>query len=155
LCERDRTEFAAQFAHLERAPDFLAALSAIAQHYFVDRPPHKLLFVVEMGIEATRNPKVAEIHGNVDRYCRGCFESLFRRLQAEGRIAPRHGIPTLVSLFNVMGDGMFWRRAVHPDIDTDQILPAMTELLGWLINPVEPALPYAQTAIAPDAEVTT
>ncbi|WP_045835038.1 TetR/AcrR family transcriptional regulator [Hyphomicrobium sp. 99] len=137
LCERDRAEFAERFAALAAAPDFLEALSAIGQHYFINEGPEKQRFVVEMGIEATRNPRIAEIFMSVDKFCSDNFEALFRRLQEEGRIAPRADIQTLVSVFNVVGDGMFWRRAIYPDADMAAMLPVVVDLIGSLLNPVK------------------
>jgi len=137
LCERDRAEFAERFAKLAIAPDFLEALAAIGEHYFIDESAEKQRFVVEMGIEATRNPRIAEIFMGVDQYCSDSFEALFRRLQDEGRIAPRTDIPTLVKVFNVFGDGMFWRRAIDPSADVRSILPVLIELIGMLLNPTE------------------
>ncbi|SFV36905.1 TetR/AcrR family transcriptional regulator [Hyphomicrobium facile] len=138
LCERDRAEFAERFASLATAPDFLEALNAIGQHYFIDEGAEKQRFVIEMGIEATRNPRIAEIFMSVDQFCSDNFEALFRRLQEEGRIAPRTDIQTLVKVFNVIGDGMFWRRAIHPTADMRAVLPVMIDLIGTLLNPVEP-----------------
>lgn len=135
LCERDRAEFAERFAVLAAAPDFFAALQAIGERYFVEEPAHKRLFVVEMGVESTRNPRIAEIYRSVDRFCQDCFASLFQRLKDEGRIAPTVDIPTLTAVFNVMGEGLFWRRAVHPDFDARNVLPAMSALLAGMMNP--------------------
>lgn len=137
LCERDRAEFAERFASLATAPDFLEALAAIGQHYFIDEGAEKQRFVVEMGIEATRNPRIAEIFMSVDKFCSDSFEALFRRLQEEGRIAPRTDIPMLVKVFNIVGDGMFWRRAIDPTADMGAVLPVMIDLIGTLLNPVE------------------
>ncbi|MBY0561203.1 TetR/AcrR family transcriptional regulator [Hyphomicrobium sp.] len=138
LCERDRAEFAERFASLATAPDFLEALNAIGQHYFIDEGAEKQRFVIEMGIEATRNPRIAEIFLSVDKFCSDSFEALFCRLQEEGRIAPRTDVQTLVKVFNVIGDGMFWRRAIHPTADMRAVLPVMIDLIGTLLNPVEP-----------------
>ena len=137
LCERDRAEFAERFAMLAAAPDFLEALAAIGEHYFVDEPPEKQRFVVEMGVESTRNPRIAEIFMSVDKYCCDSFESLFQRLKDEGRIAPRIDIATLAKVFNVIGDGMFWRRAIEPGFNARAVLPVLTELIGTLLNPVD------------------
>lgn len=42
----------------------------------------------------------------------------------------------------MIGDGMFWRRTIEPDINVRAILPVLVELVGSLLNPVEPvALP--------------
>jgi AcrR family transcriptional regulator len=135
LCERDRAEFAERFAELEQAHDFFAALAAIGQYYFVEESPEKRLFVVEMGVESTRNDRVAEIYRSVDRYCQDRFAALFTRLQTEGRIAPQVDIATLTSVFNIIGEGLFWRRAVHPDFDAAKVLPTVTLLLQMLMNP--------------------
>jgi AcrR family transcriptional regulator len=139
LCERDRAEFAERFAGLATAPDFLEALSAIGEHYFVDESPEKQRFVVEMGVESTRNPRIAEIFMSVDKYCSDSFEALFRRLKDEGRIAPRVDIPTLVQVFNIFGDGMFWRRAIEPRADMRAVLPIIVDVIGTLLNPTETA----------------
>ena len=142
LCERDRAEFAERFANLASAPDFLEALTAIGEHYFVEEPAEKQRFVVEMGVESTRNPRIAEIFMSVDKYCCDSFQTLFQRLKDEGRIAPTIDIPTLAKVFNVIGDGMFWRRAIEPGFNARAVLPVLTELIGTLLNPVE-TLPRA------------
>ena len=139
LCERDRAEFAERFAHLASAPNFLDALAAIGEHYFVDESPDKQRFVVEMGVESTRNPRIADIFMSVDKYCSDSFEALFRRLKDEGRIAPRVDIPTLAKVFNVLGDGMFWRRAIEPNAEMRAVLPVLIDLIGTLLNPTERA----------------
>src|SRR4029078_9233563 len=61
LCERDRAEVVERFAHLSSAPNFLDALAAIGEHYFVDESPDKQRFVVEIGVELTGNPRIADI----------------------------------------------------------------------------------------------
>ena len=145
LCERDRAEFAERFAGLASAPDFLQALSAIGEHYFVDESPEKQRFVVEMGIESTRNPRIAEIFLSVDKFCSDSFATLFQRLADEGRIAPRVDIATLVKVFNILGDGMFWRRAVEPKFNMRDVLPVVVELVGSLMGPVEMAAQASTT----------
>jgi TetR/AcrR family transcriptional regulator, repressor for uid operon len=137
LCERDRAEFAERFSQLASAPDFLEALQAIGEYYFVEMPPDRQRFVVEMGVESTRNPRIAEIFMSVDKFCCDSFQALFQRLKDEGRIAPRVDIPTLAKVFNVMGDGMFWRRAVEPGFNARSVLPVITELVGIMLNPVD------------------
>ncbi|MBX9683539.1 MAG: TetR/AcrR family transcriptional regulator [Hyphomicrobium sp.] len=146
LCERDRAEFAEKLATLATAPDFIKALNAIGEHYFIEEGAEKQRFVVEMGVESTRNPRVAEIFLSVDRFCNESFEKLFQRLKTEGRIAPSVDIPTLAKVFTVIGDGMFWRRAIEPTFDARSVLPVLTELFGTLLKPTE--LPDAAPASA-------
>lgn len=135
LCERDRAEFAERFANLATAPDFISALRSIAEQYFVDEPSEKRLFVVEMGVESTRNPRVSEIYCSVDRFCQDNFATLFQRLKDEGRIAPKLTVPELTAIFNLIGEGLFWRRAVHPDFDASKVLPALSEVFEFLLAP--------------------
>ena len=136
LCERDRADFADRFAKLAAAPDFLEALRGIGEHYFVEELPHKRRFCIEMGIESTRNPRIAAIFNAVDRFCADSFQSLFQRLKDEGRIAPLLDIPDLSRVFHVIGEGMFWRRAVHPDFDAKATLPSLLVVLTAMLNPV-------------------
>ena len=152
LCERDRAELAQRLEKLAHAPDFLKALEAIGETYFVEDPIEKQRFVIEMGIESTRNPRVAEIFLSVDNFCRSSFQALFQRLKDEGRIAPKIDIATLAEVFHVIGDGLFWRRAIMPGYDARPVLPAVIEIIGGLINPQE--LPSVSRQSVPSHNVT-
>lgn len=145
IVERDRAEFASRFASLAEAPDFLDALRAIGEQYFVEEPDHKQLMRVEIGIEARRNPKIGEIFTTVDGFCRQSFLSLFERLKRDGRIAPELDIAALINVLMVLGDGMAWRRAVSPGFDIKAVLPAVTAVIGGLLNPAAPAVTTTTT----------
>jgi AcrR family transcriptional regulator len=147
IAERDRAEFAERLATLSDAPDFLEALKALGEHYFINEPAYKRRMCIEIGLESTRNPRVGEIFQEVDRFVEAGFEQLFARLEAEGRIAPELDIPTVAKLFLLIGDGLFWRRATDPDFDGQAMVPPTLKLLGKLLNPVSPA----KAAEAPDA----
>lgn len=139
LVERDRAEFAQRFADMAAAPDFFQALEDLSQHYFFDDPVEKRLVAIDMGLESTRNPRVAETYRSVDCFCRESFESLFLRLKSEGRIAPEADIATIARVFQVMGDGLFWRRAIDPEFDASAVLPVMIGLVSKMLNPIVPA----------------
>ncbi len=136
IAERDRAEFAGRFEGLARAPDVIAALSQMAEQYFIDEPAHKRLMCIEIGLEATRNAKVGEIYRSVDTFVHGSFQALFQRLADEGRIAPDLDIPTLANVFQTIGDGLFWRRATDPAFDAKAVLPAVLAVIRRLLNPV-------------------
>jgi TetR/AcrR family transcriptional repressor of uid operon len=138
IAERDRGEFADRFAELSTAPDFMKALSELGRHYFDEDPAYKRTMCVEIGLESTRNPKVGEIYHSVDQHVQDSFETLFTRLAAEGRIAPDFDIPTLARLFSLIGDGLFWHRAVDPDFDAKTMVPATMKLIAKLLNPIAP-----------------
>jgi len=137
IAERDRAQFQSRFANLADAPDFLEALSILGEQYFVEEPSERRLMCIEIGVEATRNEKVAEIYHSVDKFVLQSFEILFARLKEEGRIAPDEDIPTLAKLFALIGDGMVWRRAVDPNFDAGALLPAVTRLVNLMIKPTE------------------
>lgn len=139
LAERDRGEFQERLAPINQAADVLQALRALGEQYFVEEPAHKRLMCIELGVESTRNEKVGEIYRSVDRYVHDSFRTLFERLHKEGRIAPDLDIATLARLFALIGDGLMWRRAIDPDFKPDQLLPAVTALVGSLLNPITPA----------------
>lgn len=151
LCERDRAEFAEKLETLKGASDFLAALNGIAESYFHEQPAHKRLMAVEMGVEATRNPRIEAICRPVDRFVYEGFLALFQRLKDEGRIAPALDIPSVAQVFKVLGDGLFWRRAVDPDFDARAVLPGLMTTLQGLLNPV----PMVEIPISPAAGPTS
>lgn len=135
LAERDRSEFQDRFAPIAESTDILNALRAIGEQYFVEEPAHKRLMCVEIGVESTRNDKVGEIYRSVDRHVHNSFRELFERLEREGRIAPTFDAQTLAHLLTVIGDGMMWRRAIDPDFQPEKLMPAITALIGSLLNP--------------------
>lgn len=137
LCERNRTEFAESFAQLGAAPNFFEALQQLGDKYFAEEPPHKRLMCIEIGLESTRNPRVAEIYRSVDTFVNDSFQTLFQRLKDEGRINPVLEIPALVQVFATIGDGLFWRRAVDPAFDPKTALPVVLGVLGSLMRPVQ------------------
>jgi TetR/AcrR family transcriptional regulator, repressor for uid operon len=137
ISERDRTKLAGQLAELAKAPDLMAALARLGEHYTVDEPQYKSVLCIEIGCEATRNPVVGEIFRSVDNFCLESFKQLFARAHAEGKIAPALDTATLAQIIAVIGDGLFWRRAVDPNFDAAKLIPAITDLVRTLINPVE------------------
>jgi AcrR family transcriptional regulator len=143
ISERSRAELTERLAVLAGAPDFLEALRMLGEQYFIDEPAHKRLMCVEIGVEATRNRRVGEIFKDTDTFVSDSFQSLFRRLKQEGRIDPELEIETLAKVFLIVGDGMFWRRAVDPAFDPKSVMPAIAAILAGLMRPVQRAAdPY-------------
>ena len=135
ISERDRGQFAERMEALARAPDVLKALSALGEQYFVEEPAHKRRMCVEIGIESTRNAKVGEIYRGVDTFVRRSFRELFQRMKDEGRIAADADVDTLATVLMLVGDGMFWRRAVDPEFDAKATMPAVMAVLSSLMKP--------------------
>jgi len=135
IAERDRAKFQADLARLADAPDLVAALGRLGEHYTVEEPHHKQVLCIEIGAEATRNPAVSEIYRNTDRDVRDGLAQLFARAAAAGRIAPQADPATLALVVGVLGDGLFWRRAIDPAFDVRAVMPAIQTLLALMLNP--------------------
>ena len=151
LCERDRSKLAEQLAGLAKAPDLMQALAALGAHYALEEPRYKRILHVEMGAESTRNAAVGEIYRSVDRFCKASFSDLFTRAREAGRIAPTHDPALLTELVAVLGDGLFWRRAVDPDFDAERVLPLLVEALSAFLKPI-PSEAAGTAAQARDAK---
>lgn len=141
MSERDRAEFAERLHALGEAPDFLQALAALGQQYFLEEPSHTHRNCIDIGLESTRNPRIGEIYQRFDRYILESFETLFQKLYDEGRIKPAFDIATVARTFVVVSDGMFWRRAIDPQFDPGAVMPAVLHLIQTLLNPVSPPAP--------------
>jgi TetR/AcrR family transcriptional regulator, repressor for uid operon len=136
ICRAARVSAGA--VQLAEAPDLLAALGQLAQHYVVEQPAYKRVLVIEMGIESTRNPAIAAIFRAVDRFCVESFAKLFDRARAEGRIAPVLDSMMLAQVMATIGDGIFWRRAVDPDHDAGPMIATFLDIVANLLNPTQP-----------------
>jgi TetR/AcrR family transcriptional repressor of uid operon len=139
IVERDRTKFASELADISSAPDLMTALATLAAHYAVEEPQYKRVLNIEIGCEATRNPAVGEIFRSVDDFCRESFAQIFERARQDGKIAPVDDPHLLAEVCSVLGDGLFWRRAVDPSFDANSVLPVLVRVVGMLLNPVAPS----------------
>lgn len=135
IVERDRAKLAAELADLSNAPDLLSALARLGEHYTVDEPQYKRVLNIEIGCEATRNPAVGETFRSVDGFCRQSFEQVFERARQDGKIDPDEDSRLLAEVLSLIGDGLFWRRAVDPDFDAKRVLPVLVRIVSDLLNP--------------------
>ena len=147
ITERDRSKLAGELAEVGNAPDLLAALSRLGEHYTVEEPRYKQQLVIEIGCQSMRDGPVGEIFRATDLFVLDQFEALFQRATAEGKIAPVLDARTLARAVAVVGDGLFWRRAVDPNFDAKAMVPVITALIGSLLNPVPPPGPPRHTAL--------
>lgn len=144
IAERDRARLQREIAELAAAPDLVTALGKLGERYTLEEPHYKRVLCVEIGLEATRNAEVGRIHASVDRFVVESFAKLFERAEREGRISPATPPAVLAEVIAVIGDGMFWRRAVDPSFDARRIMPAILALVASLLNPRPSDLPPQQ-----------
>lgn len=138
IVERNRNQVAEQFAELAQAPDFTAALGALGEHYAVDEPQYKRILNLEIAAEATRNEKIAELFLACDRFVIDGFTELIDRVAREGRISPIADPRIIAETLCVIGEGMFWRRAVDPDFDGRKLMSTVLTAVAALLNAPQP-----------------
>lgn len=148
ITERDRERIADDFARLGEAPDFLAALDGLAQHYLVDEPPYRRILFMEIAAAATRNPAVAEQWRRIDRVIRETFKKALVAQIAAGRIRPRYDLDAIAAMIVAIGDGMCQRVALDPDFNQAIAVPAMMGLIRQMLGAEEQSAP-AKTDAAP------
>jgi AcrR family transcriptional regulator len=139
IAERDRLKLQGEIEEVARADDLLGALERLGDHYMHHEPAHKRALCIEIGAEATRNPVVGEMYRRTHAAVHQSFVSLFERASREGKIAPRIDIETLAHVLQIIGDGLFWRRAVDPAFDPETVTPTLMALIHGLTNPVTAA----------------
>jgi len=134
ITERDRAKLTEQLAAIGQAPDLAAALAKLGEHYKVEEPRYKQQLVVEIGCEAMRGGSVGSIYRACDEAIMGDFERLFQRAIEDRRITPRYDAATIARAIAVLGDGLFWRRAVDPTFDTKAMVPVIATLVAALLD---------------------
>jgi TetR/AcrR family transcriptional regulator, repressor for uid operon len=155
IAERDRAHLAEQLAVVATAPDLMAALAQLGQHYMVEEPRHKQQMVVELGCESMRGGPVGEIFRACDAAVIQQFEALFSRAVAEGKIRPDLNPKILAQSIAVIGDGLFWRRAVDPAFDAATMVPIVTGLIASLLNPTSAKLDPSPSLLGDAAALAT
>ena len=149
ITQRDRSKLAGQLAQVAHAPDLMAALAQLAEHYTLEEPRYKQQLVIEIGCQSMRGGRVSEIFRSCDSFILEQFEALFARAEAEGKIAPRLDHRTLAHTIAVIGDGLFWRRAVDPAFDGKKMVPVVISLIAGLLNPTPRGVAYCEPETAP------
>lgn len=136
ISNRLRDEVMQSFTKLSESGDFLKALALTMDEVIFGQPMHKSRLLLEIGSEGTRNEAVGATMHRCDHIIHEALSAILERAQTEGRIAPVLPISEIVSAMAVIGDGLFWQRAVHPDRDLRQIQAAILSMMSALVLPV-------------------
>ncbi|KUO66564.1 MAG: TetR family transcriptional regulator [Alphaproteobacteria bacterium BRH_c36] len=134
IVERNRAQLSDELADLANAPDFTAALAALGEHYAVEEPQYKRILNLEIAAEATRNEKIAELFQNCDRFVIDSFTELIERATREGRINPVGDARKMAQTICIIGEGMFWRRAVDPAFNGRELMGSVMTAVSALLN---------------------
>ncbi len=135
LCEREGARLAQNISGMTDVPDFMAAITALAEHYCFEEPVRKMHLHMQIGAEAVHNPQIAAtLRGTSDDLMAG-FAAMIDRVRAEGRIAPQFDSHTVTRVLAIMGDGLYWHRAMDPAFDPREVFPALMSVIAHLLNP--------------------
>lgn len=134
IAERDRADATADFAELERAPDFFPAFKALAQQYLAERPAEEVALCAEIMAESRRNPAVARIYQGIEAEVKQLFVNVLRHAADRGEIARGVDLEAATAVLMALGDGVSWRRAVDPDFDVRSAMPMILQMVRCMLT---------------------
>jgi TetR/AcrR family transcriptional regulator, repressor for uid operon len=135
FCESEKRQLAERLTNFADAPDFVQALSAMAETYCLQQPREKLQLQVEINAEALRNPAIRSTVHAIDAFVLESFERVLTAARDEGRIAPSVDPAMAARVINIIGDGLYWQRALHDDLNVAEVLPVLMSMIANLLNP--------------------
>jgi TetR/AcrR family transcriptional regulator, repressor for uid operon len=133
IAERDRAEVVAQLAEVENAPDFFTTFAALAHHHFVERTEEEVGLCAEIMSESRRNPAISRIMSEFDKDVTVRLKSMLRAAADRGEISRDIDFDAVVSMLMVIGDGIWWRRAVEPDFNAESVLPIFMDVTRYML----------------------
>jgi TetR/AcrR family transcriptional regulator, repressor for uid operon len=145
LCERDRLNLGREFSELgATGGDFLEAFRALGRKHFEQANTAKAKLCLEIWAEATRNPAIAVLQAEFDNTLVEQLAAAFERAKASGFVHPSVNARAVASIVSKLGDGLFVRRAVAADFDSDrevaEVFAVIAALLqGTIAFPAAPA----------------
>lgn len=133
ISERDRAEVSAELAQAQNAADFFGTLEALAQHHLVERSMDDVGLCTEMVAEARRNPTIGKIMRDFDVDVRARLTAMLCAAAERGDISPTVEIDDVVTTIILFADGVWWRRAVHPDFDPAPTVPIFMSIVRFML----------------------
>jgi AcrR family transcriptional regulator len=134
ICERDRAEAARDFAEVDHAPDFFAALEGLARYHLVERPAEEAALCAEIMAESRRNAEIAKLFVACEDDIKGRLVNMLRRAAERGEISGALDFEGAAAVLMVVADGMSWRRSMDPGFDAEAMLPLILEMIRGLLT---------------------
>jgi AcrR family transcriptional regulator len=135
LCERDRVGLADELTEMrESGGDFIAAFRELGRRHFNDGMRDKAKLCLEIWAEATRNPEVAEMQTAFDCTFEDQLVQAFEVAKRQGAVAPDLDSRSVASIISKLGDGLFVRRAVAADFDSEREIAEVFAVIGALLK---------------------
>jgi AcrR family transcriptional regulator len=139
IAERDRAEVAQEFANADLSRGLFAVLEGMAHHYFAERSQEQVKLCTEIMSEARRHPEIARISNGFDADVKRWLIDLFKAGAERGDIPREIDFDGAATMLMVIGDGMWWRRALDPEFKPEKTLPIFMNVVRFLLSGKDPA----------------
>jgi AcrR family transcriptional regulator len=133
IAERDRAEVGAELAQARNAEDFFGTLEALAHHHLVARSMDDVGLCAEMVAEARRSPAIGRIMRDFDVDVGARLTAMLRAAQERGDISAAVDLDDVVTFIILFADGVWRRRAVHPDFDPTTTVPVLMSIMRFML----------------------
>ena len=133
ISERNRAEAAAGIARVSEATDFFDGLAGLARHHLVDRSDVEIGLCAEIMAESRRNPDVARLYQEIEDDIKERIATMLRGGIACGDIRADLDVEAAALVLMVLGDGIFWRRAVEKNFDAERVLPMILKMVQCVL----------------------
>jgi len=134
IAERDRAEVVQQLANANFTSDFWGTFAALGRHHVVERTAEEVGLCAEIMAESRRNPEIARIFQAFDEDVKARLIAVLRAAAARGDIAPAIDLESAVTMLMAMVDGIWWRRAVDPNLDAEAVLPVFLSITRQMLG---------------------
>ena len=139
ISERNRVQAAADFAAVDRAPDFFTGFATLGRQYLVERTDEELALCLEIMAEARRNPEVRRIYQSIDSEVRDGLVAVLRRAAERGELRSDLDLGKIVKVLLALGDGIESRRAIDPSFDPESVIDIVLDIVRYLLTDSVPA----------------
>jgi AcrR family transcriptional regulator len=143
IAERDLAEAAADFAAVDRAPDFFTGFAALGRQYLVDRTDEDIALCLDIMAEARRNPEVRRIHQTIQADVHAGLAGILRRAAERGELRRDLDFDKIVIVLMALGDGIEARRAIDPSFDAGSVIEIVLDLVRYTLTDCK----HAQTGV--------
>jgi AcrR family transcriptional regulator len=134
IAERDRAQAAADFAAVDKAPDFFTGFAALGRQYLVERTDEEIALCLEIMAEARRNPDVRRIYQTINSDVRNGLVAILKRAAERGELRPDLDFDKIVNVLLALGDGIECRRAVDPSFDPESVIDIALDLVRYTLT---------------------
>ena len=133
ICERNRSEAAANFAAVNQAPDFFTGFAALGRRYLVERSDEEVALCLEIMAECRRNPEIGRIYQTIDTDVKAGLVAVLRTAAERGELSRDLDFEKVVIVLLALGDGIEWRRAVDPKFDPESVFPMVLDVIRFML----------------------